>query len=41
MEWKKRRNGVTPGDSWVSNNDLKQHDPITLINYYESRIKTI
>ena len=39
--WKKRKDGITPISSWVSNTDLKKHDPLTLIDFYESKIKKI
>ena len=39
VEWKKRQDGYTPMNSVITNHDLKNHFPLLLIQFYESKIK--
>ncbi len=39
--WKKRKNGITPKQTWLTNSEIKKHDPLLLVDFYESKIKKI
>ena len=38
IQWKKREDGIQPDSTVLSNNDIKKHDPLALINFYENNI---
>lgn len=39
IQWKERKDGTTPTNSYFSNTLIKEYDPILLINFYESNIR--
>lgn len=41
INWKERVNNYKPKNSILSNKDLTKYDPISLIEYYESKINII
>jgi len=41
LEWKTRYNGTKPLNSVYSNKDIKHKYPYLLIDYYESKLKSI
>ncbi len=38
IQWKKREDSIQPDSTVLSNNDIKKHDPLALINFYENNI---
>ena len=41
VEWERRPNGFLPADSIYTNTDIAVKDPMTLIRYYETKLKII
>lgn len=38
VEWHTRSNGLTPLCSFISTKEIRLHDPVLLINFYEKRV---
>jgi hypothetical protein len=39
VKWHQRENGTYPLDSYVSHEEIKRCFPLTLLDFYESKIK--
>lgn len=39
LEWRQRKGGERPLNSWHSNTFIKEFDPLLLVNFYETRIR--